>query len=218
MIDADIERSSSKDKADIFIQLSKSAQERFNVHHSVEWKVHFGLWTLYVIGAAALTKLDKDWNSLTLFIISTALAAAIFAVYSLWWLPHSHKYREECTRKCWWFEMWALHKLIPEKEEKENILKGGLHQFPPDGWPVPWPNGDKNNWGKLGFIHQSQWMALAVTFVLLLLFLTVAWTRYAELPDYNWDTGLSVVVVAVVAYSIAAVCRWLLHKEGRAAT
>ena len=94
---------SAKDKADLYVALGKSAQERFNVHHGVEWKIHFGLWTLFVAGAVLLARQDFGWKPTTLdCVFLNILAVGLLILYWYWWLPHSHEYREECTRTRWW--------------------------------------------------------------------------------------------------------------------
>ena len=94
---------SAKDKADLYVALGKSAQERLNVHHSVEWKINFGLWTLFVAGAVLLARYDSEWElAAPACILLSVITVALIDVYWRWWLPHSHQYREECTRTRWW--------------------------------------------------------------------------------------------------------------------
>ena len=165
---------SAKDKADLYVALGKSAQERFNVHHGVEWKIHFGLWTLFVAGAVFLTTQDTALRPSALeCIFLSVLAGGLVAVYWLWWLPHSHKYREECTRSRWWWEACAWEELIPKEDRK---LPDELR---PGGWRVP---SDENwqHWSDRGWIHVSHWMFAVVTVGFLLLFLAALWIRYAK--------------------------------------
>lgn len=165
--------SSAKDKADLYIALGRSAQERFNLHHGVEWKVHFGLWTLFVAGAVFLTQDTALRPSALECIFLSVLAGVLVAVYWLWWLPHSHKYREECTRSRWWWEACAWEELIPKEDRKLP------EELCPDGWRVP---SDENwqHWSDRSWIHESHWMFAVTTVSFFLLFLAALWIRYAK--------------------------------------
>ena len=161
---------SAKDKADLYVALGKSAQERFNVHHGVEWKIHFGLWTLFVAGAVLLTRYDSEWAlTAPACIFLNVFAVVLLVVYCCWWLPHSHNYREECTRTRWWWEACAL-KELGRKPPPE---------LRPDGWPIP-SDGDTNEWGNRGWIHVSQKMFVVVTICFALLFVSALWIKFKE--------------------------------------
>jgi hypothetical protein len=202
---------SRKERAGVFVELSKAAQDRFNVHHGVEWKIHFGVWTFYVGGAMAFVRLDQDWNSFALLISSTAVAILVFAVYALSWLPHSHQYREECTRTRWWYEMCALDTLLLTKEEKDFAISNELR---PRGWPLPWA-GD-NKWCRRGYVHESQKMAFFATLGLLVISLFCIWGRSLNLIATG-DRLTCWIWVAIVLALGAIV--WRFHsncKSGKA--
>ena len=160
-------RLSPKDRADVYVALAKSGQERFNVHHAVEWKIHFGLWTLFVAGAVLLIRYDSEWElTAPACIFLNILTVALLVVYCCWWLPHSHDYREECTRTRWWWEACAL----------EELSKRPPPELKPRGWPVPSDN-DPDKWSERGWVHDSQRMSVVVTVCFALLFLLAIWIK-----------------------------------------
>lgn len=165
----DSETLSAKEKAALFVELGKSAQERFNIHHGVEWKISFGLWAFFLGGVVYLTTTDAPTLCGLELIALSAVAAVLLGVYWLWWLPHSHQYREECTRTRWWWESCS----IPERQWR---LPGELL---PDGWRVPLDE-DWCKWGERGWLHSSQMMAVVVTLVFAFLFLGAAWFAVQE--------------------------------------
>ena len=186
---SDAESPSRKDKAGVYLALGKSAQERFNVHHSVEWKVHFGLWTLFVGGAYLLT--TQQWKpTAPECLLLNVLAVALLVVYWYWWLPHSHQYREECTRTRWWWEGCAWEELIWEKRDRK--LPQELH---PDGWRLP-SDENWNDWCERGWIHVSQLMSVVVTVCFALLFLGAPWVKFDKCTNYSeglfmsWAAGI----------------------------
>ena len=156
------ENLSPKDKADLYLSLAESAQRRFETHHNVEWRILFGLWTFFAAGAALVA--TNDWNpTCWLCIVLTALVVVLVGVFWFWWLPHSHQYREECTRSRWWWQGCAWE-LIPEGERKMP------KELRPGGWRLP--SDEKcDEWGKRGLMHVSHWMVGVVTALFALLFL-----------------------------------------------
>ena len=199
---SDGEGLSPKDKADLYVALGQSAQQRFNTHHGVEWKIHFGLWTFLVVGAVLLTRDFPDWKPTPLeCVFLNLLTVVLLVVYWCCWLPHSHEYREECTRSRWWWEACAWDALMPH--QKRKLPK----ELRPDGWRVPFDE-NWNNWGARGWIHPSQWMASIVTLFFVLLFLGALWTRFDKWTDYPeglvmaWVAGIVGGLLGGVAISV----------------
>ena len=185
----DDEGLSPKDKADLYVALGKSAQERFNVHQSVEWKIHFGLWTLFVAGAVFLTRYDSGWElTPPACIFLNVVTVVLLVVYWRLWLPHSHQYREECTRSRWWWEACALEEL-GRKPPPE------LH---PGGWPLP-SDEDPDEWGERGWIHESQRMSVVVTVCLALLFLGALWIKFDKSTNCPEGLSMGLIIAASVA-------------------
>jgi len=154
---------SAKDEADLYLALAESAQQRFESHHKVEWRILFGLWTFFVAGAAVVT--TSDWTATCPVCIAlTLIVVVLVGVHWFLWLPDSHKYREECTRSRWWWQGCAWE-LIPKNQRRIP------EELRPEGWRLP--SDEKwNEWGKRGFMHPSHWMVGGVTALFALLFLS----------------------------------------------
>jgi hypothetical protein len=180
---SDAEALSTKAKADLYVALGQSAQQRFNVHHSVEWKIHFGLWTFFVAGAALVT--TQGWTpSWVACLLLSLLALVLAGVHVLWWLPHSHKYREECAAEMISDEVarlprglrpecWPLPSEHAESQQKEWDNRREEHVACKAGWvsKIPWV-GTKL---KKPVMHKSHWMSVVVTLLFASLFVLAFW-------------------------------------------
>ena len=172
-----------KDKADVYLSLADSAQRRFDTHHSVEWKIHFGLWTFFVVGTAFVA--THEGTPTWIVCVLSVLVVGLVGLYWLWWLPHSHYYREECTRSRWWWEMCAVEMI----QDDMTKLPTGLR---PEGWPLP--SDYKGEWNKprvkyeqfdapfirrifrkKPVIHESHWMFVVVTLLFAGTFVLALW-------------------------------------------
>lgn len=184
---ADMSRSK---KAHLYLALAEGARRRFENHHNVEWRINFGLWTFFVAGAALVA--TSSWlPTVGACIVGTLASFIVLYVYAFRWLPHSHNYREECTRSRYWWETYALT-LLPEGEnrfprhlkpmvnwKKEPKNKARWREPSDEDWD---PNPEDENEFSWGRRHVSHCMCMAVTVALTLLFLCALWDKWYHPP------------------------------------
>ena len=114
--------SEEKDLIDDFHKLASSAWQRYTTRRDVDWKVAFGLWTLFGAGAVAILT-AKGWPlhnycpNLVVFIIGLVVAVGIVISHTLIWVRHQWKTsrRDMKVSYLWETEVLRLHgRQLPE--------------------------------------------------------------------------------------------------------
>jgi hypothetical protein len=170
--------------ANLYLELAKSAQGRFNSRRDVEWKVTVALWTMYGAACGAVIGTEKIVALKLAIGLVILVALAIVVLYGLVWLRFLAKEFKRDQRTSYYWESGV--QLILNRSLC-RILDPGYTLVAPgnlekvEDWirmedcPTPAIVYEKTINGKL---HNSQWSQLGITTALAALFVVLVLLKW----------------------------------------